>query len=126
MPTLIEKLKKVEKNQQNANELKQAIIKFVKQPNIYNTLKQGALNGISAEINNGFTTLEAKKNDTDWERLGYLFSMETPHQIKPVLVAHIDLLNNGANVYIEHYESEQITKEHALQSLQSIIGLENK
>lgn len=65
-------------------------------------------------------------NDTDWERLGYLFSMETPHQIKPVLVAHINLLNNGANVYIEHYESEQITKEHALQSLQSIIGLENK
>ena len=123
MPTLVEELKKVEENQQKQEELKQAIIKFIEQPNIHNTLKKGASKGINASLNR-YTRLMAKDYATELERLGYLFSMDTPDKSKSLLIAHIDLLNNGASVYIEYYNNKQITKEHALQTLKIIIGLE--
>lgn len=52
--------------------------------------------------------------------------MEQPEQVKPMLTAHIDLLTDGASLYIEHYDSNQLTKEQVLQSLQTIIGLEEE
>lgn len=126
MPTLIEELKKAEENQQKQEELKQAIIKFVEQPNIHNTLKKGASKGINASINKGYTWLMAKDYATELERLGYLFLMDTPDKSKSLLTAHIDLLNDGASVYIEHYDNNKLTKEHVLQALESIIGLEDE
>lgn len=58
--------------------------------------------------------------------MGYTFCMEQPEQVKPMLTAHIDLLTDGASLYIEHYDSNQLTKEQVLQSLQTIIGLEEE
>lgn len=52
--------------------------------------------------------------------------MEQPDQIKPMLTAHIDLLTDGASLYIEHYDSNQLTKEQVLQALDGVIGLEDK
>ena len=49
--------------------------------------------------------------------------MEQAGQIKPMLTAHIDLLTDGTSLYIEHYDSNQLTKEQVLRALESTIGL---
>ena len=126
MPTLVEELKRVENNQQKTKELEKAIKEFVIQPNTIDILKKTALNGLSATVNGGFTRLEAKNYEPRWNRLGYTFRMEQPEQVKPMLTAHIDLLTDGASLYIEYYDSNQLTKEQVLQALESIIGLEDK
>lgn len=61
MPTLVEELKKVEENKQQTKELEKAIKDLVMQPNVYDTLRKAASNGITAKMNGGFTHLEAKK-----------------------------------------------------------------
>lgn len=126
MPILVEELKKVEEDKRQTKELEKAIKELVMQPNVYDTLRKAASNGIAAKVNGGFTRLEAKNYDPRWNRLGYTFCMEQPEQIKPMLTAHIDLLTDGASLYIEHYDSNQLTKEQVLQSLQTIIGLEDE
>lgn len=126
MPTLVEELKKVEEDKQQTKELEKAIKELVMQPNVYDTLKKAAMNGITAKVNGGFTRLEAKNYDSRWNRLGYTFCMEQPEQIKPMLTAHIDLLTDGASLYIEHYDSNQLTKEQILQALEGAIGLGDK
>lgn len=93
------------------------------QPNVYDTLRKAAMNGITAKVNGGFTRLEVKNYDPRWNRLGYTFYMEQPRQIKPMLTAHIDLLTDGTSLYIEHYDSNQLTKEQVLRALESTIGL---
>ena len=120
MPTLVEELKRVENNQQKTEELKRAINEFVIQPNTIDILKKAALNGLSATVNGGFTRLEAKNYEPRWNRMGQ------PEQVKPMLTAHIDLLTDGASLYIEYYDSNQLTKEQVLQALKGIIGLEDK
>ena len=125
MPTLVEELKKVEDKRQT-KELEKAIKEFITQPNVYDTLRKAAMNEITAKVNGGFTCLEAKNYDPRWNRLGYTFNMEQPDQIKPMLTAHIDLLTDGASLYIEHYDSNQLTKEQVLQALDGVIGLEDK
>lgn len=77
-------------------------------------------------MNGGFTRLEAKNYEPRWNRLGYTFRMGQPEQVKPMLTAHIDLLTDGASLYIEYYDSNQLTKEQVLQALKGIIGLEDK
>lgn len=126
MPTLVEELKKVEEDRRKTKELEKVIKEFVIQPNVYDTLRKAALNGITAKMNNGFTRLEIKNYDPRLHRLGYTFCMEQPEQIKPMLTAHIDLLTDGASLYIEHYDSNQLTKEQILQSLKTIIGLDEE
>lgn len=126
MPTLVEELKKVEEDKQQTKELEKAIKELVMQPNVYDTLRKAAMNGITAKVNGGFTCLEAKNYDSHWNRLGYTFCMEQPEQIKPMLTAHIDLLTDGASLYIEHYDSNQLTKEQILQALEGVIGLGDK
>lgn len=126
MLTLVEELKKTEKNQQKQEELEKAIKEFITQPNINDTLRKGASNGITAKMNGGFTRLEVKNYDPRLHRSGYTFCMEQPEQVKPMLTAHIDLLTDGASLYIERYDSNQLTKEQVLQSLQTIIGLEDE
>lgn len=126
MPTLVEELKRVENNQQKTKELEKAIKEFVIQPNTIDILKKAALNGLSATVNGGFTRLEAKNYEPRWNRLGYTFRMGQPEQVKPMLTAHIDLLTDGASLYIEYYDSNQLTKEQVLQALKGIIGLEDK
>ena len=123
MPTLVEELKKVEEDKRQTKELEKAIKEFVMQPNIYDTLRKAAMNGITAKVNGGFTRLEVKNYDPRWNRLGYTFYMEQPGQIKPMLTAHIDLLTDGTSLYIEHYDSNQLTKEQVLRALESTIGL---
>ena len=126
MPTLVEELKTVEENKRQTKELEKAIKEFITRPNVYDTLRKAASNGITATVNGGFTRLEAKNYDPRWNRLGYTFCMEQPEQIKPMLTAHIDLLTDGASLYIEHYDSNQLTKEQVLQALKVVIGLEDK
>lgn len=126
MPTLVEELKKVEEDKRQTKELEKAIKEFITQPNVYDTLRKAAMNEITAKVNGGFTRLEAKNYDPRWNRLGYTFYMEQPDQIKPMLTAHIDLLTDGASLYIEHYDSNQLTKEQVLQALDGVIGLEDK
>ena len=126
MPTLVEELKKAEENQQKQEELEKAIKEFITQPNVNDTLRKGASNGITAKMNGGFTHLEAKNYDPRLHRLGYTFCMEQPEQVKPMLIAHIDLLTDGVDLYIEHYDSNQLTKEQVLQSLKVVIGLDEE
>lgn len=123
MPTLVEELKKVEEDKWQTKELEKAIKELVMQPNVYDTLRKAAMNGITAKVNGGFTRLEIKNYDPRWNRLGYTFYMEQPGQIKPMLTAHIDLLTDGTSLYIEHYDSNQLTKEQVLRALESTIGL---
>lgn len=123
MPTLVEELKKVEEDKRQTKELEKAIKEFIMQPNVYDTLRKAAMNGITAKVNGGFTRLEVKNYDPRWNRLGYTFYMEQPGQIKPMLTAHIDLLTDGTSLYIEHYDSNQLTKEQVLRALESTIGL---
>lgn len=123
MPTLVEELKKVEEDKRQTKELEKAIKEFVMQPNVYDTLRKATMNGITAKVNGGFTRLEVKNYDPRWNRLGYTFYMEQPGQIKPMLTAHIDLLTDGTSLYIEHYDSNQLTKEQVLRALESTIGL---
>lgn len=52
--------------------------------------------------------------------------MEQPEQTKPMLTVHIDLLTDGADPYIEHYDSNQLTKEQVLQALEGVIGLDEE
>lgn len=105
-------------------ELEKAIKEFITQPNVNGTLRKGASNGITAKMNGGFTRLEAKNYDPRLHRLGYTFCMEQPEQVKPMLTAHIDLPTDGVALYIEHYDNNQLTKEQIIQSLKTIIGLE--
>lgn len=126
MPTLVEGLKKVEENKRQIKELEKAIKELVMKPNVYDTLRKGALNGITTKVNGGFTRLEVKNYDPRLHRLGYTFYMEQPEQIKPMLTIHIDLLTDGVDPYIEHYDSNQLTKEQVLQALEGVIGLEDK
>ena len=126
MPTLVEELKKVEEDKRQTKELEKAIKEFIAQPNVYDTLRKAAMNEITAKVNGGFIRLEAKNYDPRWNRLGYTFYMEQPDQIKPMLTAHIDLLTDGASLYIEHYDSNQLTKEQVLQALDGVIGREDK
>lgn len=126
MTTLIEELKNVEKNKQKTKELEQAIKEFIMRPNVYDILRKAASKGITAKMNGDFTRLEAKNYEPRLHRLGYTFCMEHPEQVKPMLTAHIDLLTDGASLYIEHYDSDQLTKEQILQSLKTIIGLEDE
>lgn len=126
MPTLVEELKKVEEDKRQTKELEKVIKEFIMQPNVYDTLRKAAMSGITAKVNGGFTRLEVKNYDPRWNRLGYTFYMEQPGQIKPMLTAHIDLLTDGTSLYIEHYDSNQLTKEQVLQALDGVIGLEDK
>ena len=126
IPTLVEELKKVEDDKRQTKELEKAIKEFVMQPNVYDTLRKAAMNGITAKVNGGFTRLEVKNYDPRWNRLGYTFYMEQPGQIKPMLTAHIDLLTDGTSLYIEHYDSNQLTKEQVLRALESTIGLDEE
>lgn len=126
MPTLVEELKKVEEDKRQTKELEKAIKEFVMQPNVYDTLRKAAMNGITTKVNGGFTRLEVKNYDPRWNRLGYTFYMEQPGQIKPMLTAHIDLLTDGTSLYIEHYDSNQLTKEQVLRALESTIGLDEE
>lgn len=126
MPTLVEELKKVEENKQKTKELEKAIKDLVMQPNVYDTLRKAASNRITAKTNGGFTRLEAKNYDPRLNRLGYTFCMEQPEQTKPMLTVHIDLLTDGADPYIEHYDSNQLTKEQVLQALEGVIGLDEE
>jgi len=52
--------------------------------------------------------------------------MDSPDRSKSLLLAHIDLLTDNTSVYIEQYDSNQIPKEHALQTLKTIIGLDEE
>ena len=126
MPTLVEELKRAEEDRTKTKELEKAIKEFIIQPKVYDTLKKGAQNGITAEMNGGFTRLKAKNYDPRWERLGYIFFVEHPEQVKPMLTAHIDLLTDGVALYIEHYDSNQLTNKQVLQSLKTIIGLDEE
>lgn len=123
MPTLAEELKRAEENEQKQNQLRHAILQFVEQPNIHNLLKKAASKEINASINNGYNYLKSKGHDSEIEPLGYLFAMDSPDRSKSLLLAHIDLLTNSTSVYIEHYDSNQLTKEQVLQALESVIGL---
>ena len=58
--------------------------------------------------------------------LGYLFSIDARDRSKPLLLVHIELIDTGVCVYIEQYDADRLTKEHALQSLQTIIGLDEE
>lgn len=124
MPTLVEELKNAEDNQRKTKELEKAIKEYVTQPNVDDTLRKGASNGITVKTNGGFTRLEAKNYDPRLHQLGYTFCMEQPEQVKPMLTAHIELLTEGVDLYIEHYDSNQLTKEQIVKSLKTIIGLE--
>lgn len=126
MSTLVEELKKVEEVKRKTKELEKAIQEFIIRPNVYDTLKKAASNGITAKTNGGFTRLEAKNYDPRLNRLGYTFCMEQPEQTKPMLTVHIDLLTDGADPYIEHYDSNQLTKEQVLQALEGVIGLDEE
>ena len=126
MPTLVEELKKVENHQQKTKELEKAILLFVEQPNIYNTLKKAASNEITVKLNNDHTCLEAKGHGSEVEPLGYRFAMYSPHQTLPLLITHISFLDSGVSVRIEYYSSEQLPKEHALRTLKTIIGLDEE
>lgn len=126
MPTLVEELKKAEENQQKQEELEKAIKEYVTQPNVYDTLHKAASNGITAKMNNGFTRLEPKDFSPDTELLGYQFYIEHPDYLKPFLKVHIDLLNNNATVYTERYIINELTQEQIIQSLKTIIGLDEK
>lgn len=126
MPTLVEELKKVEENQQKKNELRKCIMNFCTRQNVYDTLKKGASKGINVQFNNGYIRLETKNYAPKLKALGYLFSIDARDRAKALLLVHIELIDTGVCVYIEQYDSEQLTKEHALQSLQTIIGLEDE
>ena len=126
MPTLVEELKRAEENQQKQNELRKCIINFVTRPDVCDTLKKAASKGVNAQLNNGYIQLKAKDYVPQLKPLGYLFLIDAPNRAKPLLLAHIELIDTGVCVYIEQYDSGQLTKEHALQSLQTIIGLEDE
>lgn len=126
MPTLVEELKRAEKNEQKQNQLRHAILQFVEQPNIHNLLKKAASKEINASINNGYNYLKSKGHDSEIEPLGYLFAMDSPDRSTSLLLAHIDLLTDSTSVYIEQYDSNQIPKEHALRTLKTIIGLDEE
>ena len=126
MPTLVGELKKVEENKRQTKELKKTIKEFITQPNIDDILRKAASNKITAKMNGGFTRLEAKNYDPHLHRLGYTFCMKQPEQVKPMLIAHIDLLTDGVDLYIEHYDSNQLTKEQVLRTLKTIIGLDEE
>lgn len=126
MPTLVEELKRAEENEQKQNQLKNAILQFVEQPNIHNLLKKAASKEINASLNNGYNYLKSKGQGSEIKPLGYLFVMDSPDRSKSLLLAHIDLLTDNTSVYIEQYDSNQIPKEHALQTLKTIIGLDEE
>lgn len=110
MPTLVEQLKKAEENEQKQNELRNAILQFVEQPNVYDILKKAASKGINTSINNGYAYLKSNGHGSEIEPLGYLFAMDSPDRSKSLLLARIDLLTDSTSVYIEQYDSEQIPK----------------
>lgn len=116
----------MEDDKRQTKELEKAIKELVMQPNVYDTLRKAAMNGITAKVNGGFTRLEVKNYDPRWNQLGYTFYMEQPEQIKPMLTAHIDLLTDGTSLYIEHYDNNQLTKEQVLRTLESTIGLDEE
>ena len=120
------RIEKVEDDKRQTKELEKAIKELVMQPNVYDTLRKAAMNGITAKVNGGFTRLEVKNYDPRWNQLGYTFYMEQPEQIKPMLTAHIDLLTDGTSLYIEHYDNNQLTKEQVLRTLESTIGLDEE
>lgn len=126
MPTLVEELKRAEENEQKQNQLRNAILQFVEQPNIHNLLKKAASKEINASLNNGYNYLKSKGQGSEIKPLGYLFVMDSPDRSKSLLLAHIDLLTDSTSVYIEQYDSNQIPKEHALQTLKTIIGLDEE
>jgi hypothetical protein len=126
MPTLVEELKRAEENEQKQNQLRNAILQFVEQPNIHNLLKKAASKEINASLNNGYNYLKSKGQGSEIKPLGYLFVMDSPDRSKSLLLAHIDLLTDNTSVYIEQYDSNQIPKEHALQTLKTIIGLDEE
>ena len=126
MPTLVEELKRVKEDRTKTKKLEKAINEFITQPNVYDTLRKAASNRITAKTNGGFTRLEAKNYDPRLNRLDYTFCMEQPEQTKPMLTVHIDLLTDGADPYIEHYDSNQLTKEQVLQALEGVIGLDEE
>jgi hypothetical protein len=70
--------------------------------------------------------LKSKGQGSEIKPLGYLFVMDSPDRSKSLLLAHIDLLTDNTSVYIEQYDSNQIPKEHALQTLKTIIGLDEE
>ena len=126
MPTLVEELKRAEENEQKQNQLRNAILQFVEQPNIHNLLKKAASKEINTSLNNGYNYLKSKGQGSEIKPLGYLFVMDSPDRSKSLLLAHIDLLTDSTSVYIEQYDSNQIPKEHALQTLKTIIGLDEE
>lgn len=126
MPTLVEELKRAEENEQKQNQLRHAILQFVEQPNIHNLLKKAASKEVNAQLNNGYIQLNAKDYAPKLKPLGYLFSIDAPDRSKPLLLAHIEMIDTGVCVYIEHYDNNQLTKEQALQALESIIGLDEE
>lgn len=126
MPTLVEELKKVEENQQKQNELRKCIINFVTRQDVCDTLKKAASKEVNAQLNNGYIQLNAKDYAPKLKPLGYLFSIDAPDRSKPLLLAHIEMIDTGVCVYIEHYDSNQLTKEQVLQSLKAVIGLDEE
>lgn len=126
MPTLVEELKRTEENQQKQNELRKRIINFVTRQDVCDTLKKAASKEVNAQLNNGYIQLNAKDYAPKLKPLGYLFSIDAPDRSKPLLLAHIEMIDTGVCVYIEHYDNNQLTKEQALQALESIIGLDEE
>lgn len=126
MPTLVEELKRVEENEQKQNELRKSIINFVSRQDVCDTLKKAASKEVNAQLNNGYIRLNAKDYAPKLKPLGYLFSIDAPHRSKPLLRAHIEFIDTGVCVFIEHYDNNQLTKEQVLQALKSIIGLDEE
>lgn len=126
MPTLVEELKRAEENQQKQEELRKCIINFVTRHDVCDTLKKAVSKEVNAQLNNGYIQLNAKDYVPELKSSGYLFSIDAPDRSKPLLLAHIEMIDTGVCVYIEHYDNNQLTKEQALQALENIIGLDEE
>lgn len=127
MPTLVEELKRVENNQQKTKELEKAIKEFVIQPNTIDILKKAALNGLSAIINEGSTKLEPAFNQSGTICSGYLFTIDNPSFVKPLLTAHIIILpENNISIDIVDHDTIRITQKRALHELKTAIGLDEE
>lgn len=116
MSTLVEELKRAEENEQKQNQLRKSIMNFCTKQNVYDTLKKGASKRINVQFNNDYIRLETKNYAPKLKALGYLFSIDARDRSKPLLLVHIELIDTGVCVYIEQYDADRLTKEHALQS----------
>lgn len=127
MPTLVEELKKVEENKRQTKELKKTIKEFITQPNIDDTLRKAALNGLSAIINEGSTKLEPAFNQSGTICSGYLFTIDNPSFVKPLLTAHIIILpENNISIDIVDYDTIRITQKRTLHELKTAIELDEE